>query len=387
MNAYHNYRVLLVVGIIIVMGASLVYVFTLGNTSTQHTVAKPTATLEPTATIGLRPTETVEFVPKPCGLKQHTFQMGVSFPDWGTMGYGESDVKWLTELPVMQTKTAACWIEMPVLFEQATRTSTAVMAGPKTPSLSSFTYGIQRAHSLGYHIFVTPLFGVDDTEGWAGVIHFSTVEQEQQWFDSYWQALKPYALAAAQVGVEQFAIGTECVWLEQNAPSSLWNKLIAELRSVFPGKITYDMDWSSLQTHPPAWMHNSTLNAIGVSTYLPLTDTPQRVDPKQIFGLWKQRVKQAIDNFSEEVGKPMVLSEIGYPNSTDSLYHPWESHSTAPADQEEQAAAVGAALANIIPDQHVLGTFFWGWDNTGDFDLHSVQAATVILKYYKSLQA
>ena len=381
MNAYHKYRVLLVVGIIIVMGASLVYVFTLGNTSTQHTVAKPTAT------IGLRPTETVEFVPKPCGLKQHTFQMGVSFPDWGTMGYGESDVKWLTELPVMQTKTAACWIEMPVLFEQATRTSTAVMAGPKTPSLSSFTYGIQRAHSLGYHIFVTPLFGVDDTEGWAGVIHFSTVEQEQQWFDSYWQALKPYALAAAQVGVEQFAIGTECVWLEQNAPSSLWNKLIAELRSVFPGKITYDMDWSSLQTHPPAWMHNSTLNAIGVSTYLPLTDTPQRVDPKQIFGLWKQRVKQAIDNFSEEVGKPMVLSEIGYPNSTDSLYHPWESHSAAPADQEQQAAAVGAALANIIPDQHVLGTFFWGWDNTGDFDLHSVQAATVILKYYKSLQA
>ena len=83
----------------------------------------------------------------------------------------------------------------------------------------------------------------------------------------------------------------------------------------------------------------------------------------------------------------MVLSEIGYPNSTDSLYHPWESHSTAPADQEEQAAAVGAALANIIPDQHVLGTFFWGWDNTGDFDLHSVQAATVILKYYQSLQA
>jgi hypothetical protein len=147
------------------------------------------------------------------------------------------------------------------------------------------------------------------------------------------------------------------------------------------------MDWSSLQTHPPAWMHNSTLNTIGVSTYLPLTDTPQRVDPKQIFGLWKHIVKQAIDNFSEEVGKPLVLSEIGYPNSTDSLYHPWESHSTAPADPVEQAAALDAALANIIPDQHVLGTFFWGWDNTGDFDLHSVQAATVILKYYKSLQA
>ena len=387
MNAYHKYRVLLVVGIIIVMGASLVYVFTIGNTATQHTVANPTATLEPTATLGTRPAEVTEQAVKSCNSKQRNFQMGVAFPDWGTMGYGESDVKWLTELPVMQTKTAACWIEMPVLFEQATRTSTTVMAGPKTPSLSSFTYGIQRAHSLGYHIFVTPLFGVDDTQGWAGVIHFSTYEQEQQWFDSYWQALKPYALAAAQAGVEQFAVGTECVWLEQNAPSSLWNKLIAELKSVFPGTLTYDMDWSSLQNQPPSWMRNPNLKTIGVSTYLPLTNTPEPVDPKQIFGLWKQIVKQAIDNFSKELGEPILLTEIGYPNSTEALYHPWESNSTAPPDPQEQAAACDAALANIIPDQHVLGTFFWGWDNTGDFDLHGVQAATVILKYYKSLQS
>src|SRR5262249_50380200 len=103
-------------------------------------------------------------------------------------------------------------------------------------------------------------------------------------------------------------------------------------------------------------------------------------------GLWKQIVKPALDNFSEELGEPILLTEIGYPNRTDALSHPWESNSTAPADPEEQAAACDAALANIIPDTHILGTFFWGWDNTGDFDLKSVQAATVIQKYYKSLQ-
>ncbi len=384
MKSVQKNSLLLLLVTIVIVSASLVYLFTSGRAFIQKSaIATPTAKAPDTPIAEVAQSRP----PKPCSSKQRNFQMGVAFPDWGTTAYSESDTKWLAELPVMQTKTAACWIEMPVLFEQASRTSTKVMAGPKTSSLSSFKYGIQFAHFLGYHIFVTPLFGVDDTEGWAGVIHFSTYEQEQQWFDSYWQALKPYAVAAAQAGVEQFAVGTECVWLEQNAPSSLWNKLIAELKSVFPGTLTYDRDWSSLQDQPPSWMRNPDLKTIGVSTYLPLTNTPEPVDPKQIFGLWKQIVKKTLDNFSEELGEPILLTEIGYPNSTDALYHPWESNSTAPADPEQQAAACDAALANIIPDKHILGTFFWGWENTGDFDLKSVQAATVIHSYYQSLQA
>ena len=134
-------------------------------------------------------------------------------------------------------------------------------------------------------------------------------------------------------------------------------------------------------------MRNAHLKMIGVSTYSPLVGTPQRVDPKQIFALWKQTVKRELDNFSMALGEPIFLSEIGYPNSVDALYHPWESFSTAPQDPQEQAAACDAALANIIPDQHILGSFFWGWGNSEDFNLNGLQAATVIHRYYKTLQA
>ena len=78
MNAFHKLRVLLVVGIIVVMGASLGYVvLTTFNTSTQHPVAKldPTTSLKSTATLGTNPTEVTEPPVKPCSSKQRDFQM------------------------------------------------------------------------------------------------------------------------------------------------------------------------------------------------------------------------------------------------------------------------------------------------------------------------
>ena len=375
---------LLLLGVIVIVSASLVYLLTAGNAFIQQpAMVTPTAKVPSTPLAKL----TQSRPPKACNSKQRDFQMGVAFPQWGTTAYGESDTKCLTELPDMQTQTAACWVEMPVLLYQSSLTSTTVTQGPSTPSLSPFNYGIHLAHALGLHTFVTLLLQANGTQPWPGAIHFITYQQEQQWFESYWQAIKPYAVTAAQAGVEQFALGTEYEWLQENAPDSLWNGLIANLRGVFPGTLTYDTNWDILQKQPPSWMRNANLKMIGVSAYLPMVDTPVRVDPQQIFGLWKQTVKPALDNFAIALGEPIFISEIGYRNSADALYYSLESPSSAPPDPEEQAAACGAALANIIPDQHILGSFFWGWDDAGAFNLKGLQAATVIHSYYKSLQA
>ena len=376
--------VLLLLGIIVVVSASLAYLIVAGNAFFQ-----PRATATPTAQVPSTPLAALTEAPQPkaCSSTHRSFQMGVAFPQWGPTAYGESDAKWLTELPEMQAQTAACWVEIPVLFYQSSLSSTVVTQGPSTPSLSSFNYGIHLAHALGLRVFVTPLLQVDGPQPWSGAIKFSTVEQERQWFASYWQAIKPYVVAAAQAGVEQFALGSEYEWLQENAPDSLWNGLISAVRSVFPGTLTYDMNWTTLQTQPPAWMRNPGLKMIGVSAYLPVIDTPERVDPQRMFGLWKQTVKTALDNFATKLGEPIFISEIGYRNSADALYHSWESTSTAPPDPAEQAAACDAALANILTDQHILGSFFWGWDDAGAFNLNGLQAATVIHKYYASLQS
>ncbi len=377
-----NSFLLLLMSILIV--GSLVYLFISSNVSTAPpTMVTPTGT----GPLALKIPPTPLHPPKPCASKGRDFQMGVAFPDWGTTAYGGSDTKWLTELQNLRVQTASCWVEMPILLHQESLTSTTVTQGISTSSVPSFTYGVRFAQSLGFHIFVVAQLQASGPQPWSGKIIFSTYEQQQQWFQSYWQALKPYMVAAAQMGVEQFALGTEYELLETTAPASLWNTLIAEARSVYPGTLTYDMNWGSLQRKPPSWMRNPILKMIGVSAYVPLVNTPQQVDQKQLSGLWKKIVKQQLDNFSKALGEPILISEIGYPNKTDALYQPWNTTSTAPPDPAQQAAACDAALANIIPDPHILGSFFWGWDNVGDHGLHDLPATTVIHSYYTSLQA
>ncbi len=219
------------------------------------------------------------------------------------------------------------------------------------------------------------------SQSWAGAVQFSTYEQEQAWFTSYWQAIKPYAQAAAQEGVEQFALGTEEEWLQENAPDALWDSLIANIHSVYAGALTYDMNWSDVQYQPRLWMHNANLKMIGVSAYFPIISTPKYVDPQMISSLWVTAVKSKIDAFAAALGEPVFISEIGYRNDAYALYNPWVSTNIGPTNPTEQAAAYTAALTNIASDPNILGSFFWGWDEVGAFKL-SGSAAQAIHTYY-----
>jgi hypothetical protein len=322
--------------------------------------------------------------PTPTHFKRPDFEAGIIFPQWTPDGYGTTN--WQQQLPAVQTQSGARWIELTVFLSQATPNSTQVRTNPSTPTIQSFVAGIRAAHNLGFRVFVVPLMGVDSpAHQWSGTIQFSNYQDETLWFDSYWKTYQPFVAAAAQNGVEQMAIGTELVWLEQNAPADLWNTLITRVHSVFPGPVTYDMNWSSLAKQPLSWMSNKLLAAIGVSEYLPLVNNRIRVDPKYIPGLWKTIVKSAIDNFSVKVGKSLIISEIGYRNSADTLFDPWAPNTTfSPPDPVEQAAACDAALVNVIPDQHITGIFFWGWDGVGGFKLSGQPALGVLKKWYMS---
>lgn len=383
-------RLLLLIGGMLLCIAAQVPLFLGGDffsTRAAHfsPVTRSAFTPMATVTTGLRvnPTPTLFVLHN----HQSQFEKGIVFPQWSPTAYGFGNPEWQQGLRDISMQTGARWIEMPILFTQTSSTSTQVSTGQGTPTVESIIEGISAAQNLGYHIFIVPLIDVDNPPGiaWAASIHFSTPLEEEEWFDSYWQVLKPYIVAAEQMGVDEVAIGTELEWLQQNAPGSLWNILIARVRSVFSGTITYDMNWSSLGLTLPAWMSNPHLDMLGVSEYMPLVSTRMRVDPAEIFPLWRDTVKKALDNVAIHLGKPVLISEIGYRNSADTLYHPWFPTSTAsPADPVEQAAACDAALANAISDPHIAGIFFWGWDNVGGFKLAGQPAETVLHRWYSS---
>ena len=406
--AQRKHALLLLLGAILLCAASQVCVFT-GYTNFVRLSQRTTASIAirttpspiaPTATKQLQPSLNRQGdrkgLPYTSGTSQTTsstthvpaFEAGVAYPQWTPAGYSKGDTQWTQALQDITKQTHAYWIEMPLLFEQSSLSATTVTTGGSTPTVASFVEGIQAAHAQGYRVFVTPLLTVSSgSMAWSGAISFSTQQDEQKWFTSYWQALRPYVVAAQQNGVEQLAIGTEEEWLQQFAPDTLWNALIVNVRSIFSGALTYDMNWTALQKTPPSWMHNSNLTTIGVSAYLSLINTRKRVDPQQMVTLWKNILGNALDTFATKLGKPILISEIGYRNSADALYHTWESSSTAPTDPTEQAAACNAALANATHDPHIHGIFFWGWDDVGAFGLRNQPAATMLHRWYGALTA
>lgn len=315
-------------------------------------------------------------------LLRPAFERGIIYPQWSPAAYGTQDTLWQQALGPIKQQTGAQWIEIPVLFSQATNSSTTVTTDPSTPQISSFVEGIQRAHSLGYKVFFVPLMQVRQPGMWSGTIAFSSEQQEQAWFDGYWQAIEPYVAAAAAQHVEQMAIGTELQTLQQTVPDALWNGLITRIRTVFSNTLTYDMNWSSLGRPMPNWLENPALTYIGVSTYIPLLNSPGHVDPSAIPALWGAVIKSQLDGLAAQLQKPVLITEIGYRDSADALYQTWLATSKAPDDPQEQAGAYEAALSNVFSDTLIAGTFFWGWDNVGMFAIKNQPAVQVLLKWY-----
>ena len=318
------------------------------------------------------------------------FQTGMIFPQWGSDAYSADDKNWQIGLKDIQEQTGAHWIELPINLFQASITSTQVFASQLTPTPDAVVAGIQAAHARKFHVFVVPLLTVNEPDvlSWSGSIQFSTEQQAQAWFDSYWLALEPYVQAAAAAGAEQLTIGTELEKLQLASPL-LWNQLIERIHSIYPGLLTYDMNWSSLYLPMPSWMKNPYLNSIGVSEYIPLTDTEQRLDPGVIPGLWKEKVGAELDAFALQLGKSVFISEIGYRNSAFALYRPWERDALAasfPLDPQEQAAAYDAALSDAIADPHISGIYFWAW-SVPLFQPNWLPASKMLHKWYTSYLA
>jgi len=354
--------------------------------------ARPAPTLRPEAAprlarVAPTPTAPVAALPE-IAFAPREFETGVAFPRWssdGVAGYSQGDANWLAGLREIQEQAGAGWIEMMIQLYQDYQGSTYVHAGPTTPSPASVAEGVRTAHALGFHVFIVPLLGVTHGEPWGGAIHFAGYQQQRAWFASYWRALAPYMAAAADAGAEQFAIGTELSALEL-ADTGLWNGLIANAHAAFPGKLTYDMNFSTLWYEPRPWMRNPALAYLGVSEYASLAGGPWRLSAEQIGRIWDAQLLPKLDALGRAAGKPILVSEIGYRNASDALYRPYDHGTRARPDPELQANAYEAALRAVYDAPNIAGIFFWAW-SVAPFGPKDQPAAQVLRTYYSYYRA
>ena len=176
-----------------------------------------------------------------------------------------------------------------------------------------------------------------------------------------------------------------------------WRQIIARVRKVYTGKITYSANWWSEWEHVTFW---DALDFIGIGAYFELqpkdpeapTAEPGSASRQQLVARWRP-IRERLRLRSKEYGRRVLFTEVGYAGYKDCAERPWEwagkEEKGAPVDHGAQARAY-AALFDVVADEDcVAGLFVWrfytnpGGVGTWEYGLQGRPAEEVLRKAYR----
>ncbi|MBT5873990.1 MAG: glycoside hydrolase [Candidatus Latescibacteria bacterium] len=223
----------------------------------------------------------------------------------------------------------------------------------------------QAAHASGMKVMLKPHIWLSRplNNGWIGEIDFETEEEWSKWEDSYRNFIMHYARVAEEERVDMFCIATELSTPVRTRPA-FWKGLVAEIRGVYSGELTYAANWWRDYDETDLW---EDLDYIGVNAYFPLTDKANPSVEELVAG-WQPHLEQ-IEQVALRFNKPVLFTEIGYKNIKGTSIKPWEwpRQVDSPAlDASEQVNAYEALFLTFGQKPWFRGTFIWKWFSRTD---------------------
>ena len=279
-------------------------------------------------------------------------QQGMSFAAWWSGAYSSPDA----DQALIELKDdGANWISLIVTRYQDTITSTTIYTTTGTPTDEDLVHAINQAHSLGMNVMLKPHLDLaNDTSHWRGDIGQGFSEADwAAWFASYKSFINHYAQLAQTAGADQFCIGTELVSTEFR--SSNWHTIIAGVRGIFAGPITYAANPGS-EVSITWWDH---VDFIGVDAYYPLTD---KNDPTldELKAAWVP-LAATLRTLSISWGKPILFTEVGYSSQDGANREPWNGQVSNVVDLQEQADLFQALFESVFNQDWFAGVFWFTW--------------------------
>jgi len=201
------------------------------------------------------------------------------------------------------------------------------------------------------HIWV----GRDD---WRGDIYMPTDEAWNQWFAEYQTFILHYARFAEENAIPLLCIGTELHKTILARPQK-WFDLIAEIRSVYSGELTYAANWYEEFQDVPFW---EDLDYIGVQAYFPLS-AESDPDLAALIAGWQPHLG-AIREVQARVGRPVLFTEIGYRSWHEAAEQPWEwpeRDDDSGFDAVLQQRLYEAFFRTFWHQDWVAGAYWWKW--------------------------
>lgn len=291
--------------------------------------------------------------------------------------------------------TGANEVALAPFWYQDTKTSTRIYRrDEKTPTDDSVRAAIRYAKSKGLRMALKPM--VDSRDGtWRGQL---TPSDRAAWFASYRQFLLTFARIAAEEAVDRLIIGTELASLTRPSDTAAWRALIAEVRTIYRGSLTYAANWGEKNEGEyyqiQFW---DALDAIGIDAYFPLSSV-DRPTIAEVEAGWRTTTKSGrevrwfddIRALHDQYRKPVIFTEIGFLSCERAGEKPWEYPCRRAVAPEVQANLYEGTLRFWASVDWMLGFNFWRWDtnpnaggsSNGDYVPQGKLAEEVLRRYW-----
>ncbi|MDP3769979.1 MAG: hypothetical protein Q8R40_03535 [bacterium] len=257
--------------------------------------------------------------------------------------------------------TGANYITLHITHYQPNVHSSDIQRGANTPTDQALQDAINYVHSQGLQVMVKlQVLAYDNTDP-----AFINPPDRDTWFRNYTALTTRYARIAQALGVAQLCIGTELISMSTRdghpTNTQRWNDLIAQVRSVYSGKLTYSANWGTGFGDEKAridfW---PALDFIGISAYYNLRGDGS---VSSLTASWNDWNSRDITPFQQKWGKPILFTEVGYRSIRDSYKNPWMWWQSSPLDIEQQARDYEALFQYWDRHSFMRGVHWWHWSS------------------------
>jgi len=248
-------------------------------------------------------------------------------------------------------------------YQEHAGSSTISLDLRKCPTRRDFARLIRHAHRRGLRVVIMPVVLLSNPRGseWRGVIQ---PDSWDTWFSEYLSFIKYFAKIAAENKVEVLIIGSELISTETF--TDRWEKVIAEVRKIYHGKLAYSANWDHYQV-VGFW---DKLDLIGMTSYYKLADE-ENPPLDTLLKSWK-KIKADILAWQATIGKPILFTEVGWCSQPGAAIEAWNYYRCqypTPQGLEEQANLYRAFMRTWSNEPAVAGVIWWEWtDEPGGAD-------------------
>ncbi len=251
---------------------------------------------------------------------------------------GLPDYDYADELRRIRDTGSTC-VSLQAIYRMETGQANEVIRHPtSSPTEESLRRTFRQAREQGLRMMFFPTINIRDeatsATWWRGNIEPSDWEL---WWRNYTAFNVHLARLAQEGGVEWYSVGTEMA--STHRFDAQWRRLIAEVRRVFHGKVTYSVNFDAHDT----FTFGDALDVVGMNTYDPIAKHDDQPSAEAIRDGWWWIVYKA-RTLQARFDRKVMITEVGYPSVQGAHKGPWDFRSEKPVDLELQDRLVGGAL-------------------------------------------